>query len=214
MTSIRAPHLIVAVLLLIVFLAQVLLASPANSAAFDEEYHFATGYVYLRTGDPRLSTEHPPLVNVWNALPLLLLDPKLPLDHPTWQNATTDDFGDTFLWQTNFDRAVPMVLISRMPIAMLGLLLGAIVFRWASSLFGVKAGLLALTLFAFDPNLIAQSRLSTTDLGLALMMTLAMWRMWAWLRKPTWLNLILIGVASGAAITTKFTGVMLAPLFL
>jgi len=105
-------------------------------------------------------------------------------------------------------------LISRIPIAMLGLLLGAIVFRWASSLFGVKAGLLALTLFAFDPNLIAQSRLSTTDLGLALMMTLAMWRMWAWLRKPSWRNMILIGIASGAAITTKFTGVMLAPLFL
>ena len=214
MTAQRPVHLIAAVLLLLVFLAQVLLASPANSAAFDEEYHFATGYAYLRTGDPRLSTEHPPLVNVWNALPLLFLDPKLPLDHPTWQNAITDDFGDTFLWQTNFDRAVPIVLISRIPIAMLGLLLGAIVFRWASSLFGVKAGLLALTLFAFDPNLIAQSRLSTTDLGLALMMTLAMWRMWAWLRKPSWLNLILIGVASGAAITTKFTGVMLAPLFL
>jgi 4-amino-4-deoxy-L-arabinose transferase-like glycosyltransferase len=214
MTSQRFVHLIAAVLLLLVFLAQVLLASPANSAAFDEEYHFATGYVYLRTGDPRLSTEHPPLVNVWNALPLLFLDPKLPLDHPAWQNAITDDFGDTFLWQTNFERAVPIVLISRIPIALLGLLLGAIVFRWASSLFGMKAGLLALTLFAFDPNLIAQSRLSTTDLGLALMMTLAMWRMWAWLRKSTWFNLIFIGVASGAAITTKFTGVMLMPLFL
>jgi 4-amino-4-deoxy-L-arabinose transferase-like glycosyltransferase len=214
MTSQRPVYFIAAVLLLLVFLAQVLLASPANSAAFDEEYHFATGYAYLRTGDPRLSTEHPPLVNVWNALPLLFLDPKLPLDQPAWQNAATDDFGDMFLWQTNFDRAVPIVLISRLPIAMLGLLLGAIVFRWASSLFGMRAGLLALTLFAFDPNLIAQSRLSTTDLGLALMMTLAMWRMWAWLRKPTWLNLVLIGVASGAAITTKFTGVMLAPLFL
>jgi len=214
MTAHRPVHFIAAVLLLLIFFAQVLLASPANSAAFDEEYHFATGYAYLRTGDPRLSTEHPPLVNVWNALPLLFLDPKLPLDQPAWQNAATDDFGDTFLWQTNFDRAVPIVLISRIPIALLGLLLGAIIFRWASSLFGVKSGLLALTLFAFDPNLIAQARLSTTDLGLALMMTLAMWRMGAWLRKPTWLNLILIGVASGAAITTKFTGVMLAPLFL
>ena len=48
------------------------------------------------------------------------LDPKLPLDHPTWQNAMTDDFGDAFLWQANFDRAVPIVLISRLPIAMLG----------------------------------------------------------------------------------------------
>ena len=126
MTAQRPVHLIAAVLLLLVFLAKVLLASPANSAAFDEEYHFATGYAYLRTGDPRLSTEHPPLVNVWNALPLLFLDPKLPLDQPAWQNAITDDFGDTFLWrQTNPDRAVPIVLISRMPIAMLGLLLGA-----------------------------------------------------------------------------------------
>src|SRR5512136_629652 len=144
MTSTKAPHLIAAVLVLIVFLAQVLLASPANSAAFDEEYHFATGYAYLRTGDPRLSAEHPPLVNVWNALPLLFLDPTLPLDQLAWQNAATDDFGDTFLWQTNFDRAVPIILISRLPIAMLGLLLGAVIFRWASSLGGMKAGLLAL----------------------------------------------------------------------
>jgi hypothetical protein len=214
MTSIKAHHLLVAILLLIVFLAQVLLASPANSAAFDEEYHFAAGYVYLRTGDPRLSTEHPPLVNVWNALPLLLLDPALPLDHPAWQNSMTDDFGDAFLWQANLDRAVPIVLISRLPIAMLGMLLGAVIFRWATSLFGVKAGLLALTLFAFDPNLIAHARVSTTDLGLALMMTLATWRLWKWLESPSWRNVFLVGVFSGAAITTKFTGVMLAPLFL
>src|SRR5512141_868573 len=214
MTAQRPVHLIAAVLLLLVFLAQVILASPANSAAFDEEYHFATGYVYLRTGDPRLSTEHPPLVNVWNALPLLFLDPKLPLDQPAWQNSMTDDFGDMFLWQTNADRAVPIVLISRVPIAILGVLLGAVLFRWASNLFSAKAGLLALTLFAFDPNLIAQSRLSTTDLGLALMMTLTLWRTWKWLEKPTWRNVILVGVFSGAAITTKYTGVMLAPLLL
>src|SRR5512139_4296699 len=104
MTSIKTHHLFAAALVLIAFLAQVLLASPANSAAFDEEYHFATGYAYLRTGDPRLSSEHPPLVNVWNALPLLFLDPKLPLDHAAWQNSTTDDFGDAFLWQANPDR--------------------------------------------------------------------------------------------------------------
>ena len=213
MTSVRLPHFLIATLLLLAFLAQVLLASPANSAAFDEEYHFATGYVYLRTGDPRLSTEHPPLVNVWNALPLLFINPDLPLDQPAWQNALTDDFGDAFLWQANPDRAIPIVLISRIPIAILGLILGVVIFRWASSLFGVNAGLLSLTIFAFDPNLIAQSRLSTTDLGLALTMTLALWRFWKWLEQPGWRNLILVGVLSGAAITTKFTGVTLAPLF-
>jgi hypothetical protein len=206
-------HLLLAVLLLILFAAQAALGSPANSAAFDEEYHLAAGYAYLRTGDPRLSTEHPPLVNVWNALPLVFLNPKLPLDSPAWQNAIPDDFGDAFLWQANPDMAVRMVLLGRLPIIALGVLLGAVVFRWTRELFGPKAALLALALYAFDPNLIANSRLSTTDLGLAVTMTIAMWRLWAWLRKPTRWNLVWVGVAAGATMGSKFTGLMLAPMF-
>ncbi len=195
------------------FTAQVALGSPSNSAAFDEEYHLAAGYAYLRTGDPRLATEHPPLVNLWNALPLAFLNPKLPLESDAWQNAIPDDFGDAFLWQANTDQAVRIVLLGRLPIMALGVLLGAVVFRWATDLFGSSAGLLALALYAFDPNLIAHSRLSTTDLGLAAAMTFAMWRLWVWLEKPTRLNLVLAGVAAGAAMTTKFTGLMLAPMF-
>ncbi len=208
----RPLQLILASTLLLIFAAQTTLGSPSNSAALDEEYHLGAGYAYLRTGDPRLSTEHPPLINVWNALPLTFLDPKLPLDSAAWQTAATDDFGDQFLWQANYDRAIPIVLLGRLPILFLGLLLGAIIFRFANDLFGANAGLLALTLFAFDPNLIAQSRLSTTDLGLTLTMTIALWRMWSWLEKPTRRNLIILGVVSGAALTSKFTGLLLAPM--
>jgi len=200
--------------LLVVFVAQTALGSPANSAAFDEEYHLAAGYAYLRTGDPRLATEHPPLVNVWNALPLVFLDPELPLASPAWQNAMPDDFGDAFLWQANLDQAVRIALLGRLPIMALGVLLSAVVFRWTRELFGRNAALLALALYALDPNLIAQSRLSTTDLGLAAAMTIAMWRLWAWLEKPTRWNLVWVGVAAGAAIGCKFTGLMLAPMFL
>ena len=192
---------------------QVALGSPPNSAAFDEEYHLAAGYAYLRTGDPRLATEHPPLVNLWNALPLVFLNPKLPLESPTWQNAIPDDFGDVFLWQANTNQAVRIVLLGRLPIMVLGVLLGAVVFRWATDLFCPSAGLLALALYAFDPNLIAHSRLSTTDLGLAATVTFAMWRLWTWLEKPTRLNLVLVGMAAGVAMATKFTGLMLAPMF-
>ena len=207
-------HILLAALLLILFAVQATLGSPFNSAAFDEEYHLAAGYAYLRTGDPRLATEHPPLVNAWNALPLVFLDPKLPLDHPAWGNSIPDDFGDAFLWQANPDMAVRMILLGRWPIIALGVLLGAVVFRWTHQLFGAKAALLALTLYAFEPNLIAQSRLSTTDLGLAATMTIAMWRLWAWLEKPTRWNLVWAGIAAGAAMATKFTGLMLAPIFL
>ena len=211
--DLRPWHILLAALLLVLFAAQAALGSSANSAAFDEEYHLAAGYAYLRTGDPRLATEHPPLVNVWNALPLVFLDPKLPLDHPAWQNAIPDDFGDTFLWQYNSDKAVQMVLLGRWPIIALGVLLGAVVFRWTRDMFGARVALLSLALFAFDPNLIAQSRLSTTDLGLAATMTIAMWRLWAWLEKPTRWNLVWVGVAAGAAMAAKFTGLMLAPMF-
>ena len=209
----KPPYLLAATILLLLFTTQAALGSPANSAAFDEEYHLAAGYAYLRTGDPRLSTEHPPLVNLWNALPLTFLNPRLPLDHPSWQNAIPDDFGDAFLWQANYDQAVRIVLLGRLPIIALGVLLGAVVFRFTRDLFGPNAALLALALYAFDPNLIANSRLSTTDLGLAAAMTIAMWRLWAWLKKPTRWNLVWVSVAAGAAIATKFTGLMLAPMF-
>jgi hypothetical protein len=212
-TSTRSRQLSLAAVLLVLFVAQVALGSPFNSAAFDEEYHLAAGYAYLRTGDPRLATEHPPLVNLWNALSLVLMNPRLPLESPAWQNAMPDDFGDTFLWQANTDKAVRIVLLGRLPIMALGVLLGAVVFRWTRDLFGPNAGLLALGLYTFDPNLIAHSRLSTTDLGLAAAMIFAMWRLWAWLERPTRWNLVWVGVAAGAAMTAKFTGLMLAPMF-
>lgn len=201
-------------MLLVLFVAQAALGSASNSAAFDEEYHLAAGYAYLRTGDSRLATEHPPLANLWNALPLVLLNPTLPLDSHAWQNAIPDDFGDAFLWQTNLDQAVRIVLLGRLPIIALGVLLGAVVFRWTRDLFGPAAGLLALAIYALDPNLVAHSRLSTTDLALAATMTIAMWRLWVWLERPAWWNLVWAGVAAGAAIAVKFTGLMLAPMFL
>ena len=202
----RSWQLTLAAALLVIFAAQAALGSPANSAALDEEYHLAPGYAYLRTGDPRLSVEHPPLMNLWNALPLVFLNPKLPLDSPAWQTGMTDDFSDAFLWQANPDQAIRMVLLGRLPIIALGILLGAIVFRWTRDLFGVHAGLLTLALYAFDPNLIAHSRLSTTDLGLTVCILVAMWRWWAWLEKPTRWNLIWTGAAAGAAMATKFNG--------
>ena len=56
-------------------LAQMLLAAPRQSAAFDEGYTLTYGYGYLRGGDARLSRgQNPPLTNTFLALPLLLKD--------------------------------------------------------------------------------------------------------------------------------------------
>jgi hypothetical protein len=89
---------------LLLFALQAGLSSPQKSASFDEEYHVAAGYAYLKTGDFRMSLSHPPLVNVLSALPLLLRDDvNLPLDHPSWQQSDYFNFADVFLWQAQSD---------------------------------------------------------------------------------------------------------------
>ena len=54
----------------------------------DEAVYLAAGYAYLTTGDYRLNREHPPLSKLLAALPLIALQPELPLD-PQAEELTT-----------------------------------------------------------------------------------------------------------------------------
>jgi hypothetical protein len=68
-----------------------------DSPTMDEQNHIARGLAYLRTGDPRLSVEHPPLVNTLSALPLLTMpEIELPLDHQSWERQPPDVFWYLF----------------------------------------------------------------------------------------------------------------------
>jgi len=197
---------------LAVMAAQAALASPLKSAAFDEEYHLAAGYAYLKTGDFRMSTSHPPLVDTLGALPLLLLDNiTLPTDDPSWAASDYFLFSDVFMWQAN-DNAQAMLVHGRVAIIALAVLLAAVLFVWARQMAGPAAGWIALVLAVFEPNLIANGRLLTTDLGLALFITLTMWRLWVWLERPSRRNLILTGILAGCTMAAKFTGVMVWPM--
>ncbi|MBK8984982.1 MAG: glycosyltransferase family 39 protein [Chloroflexi bacterium] len=197
---------------LLAFAAQAALASPLKSAAFDEEYHIAAGYAYLKTGDFRLSTSHPPLVDVFGALPLLFLEGiVLPTDHPSWAQSDYFIFSDVFLWQAN-ENPQQMLVYGRLAIISLATLLAAVLFVWARQMAGPAAGWIALVLAAFEPNLIASGRLLTTDLGLALLLTMTMWRLWLWLERPSRLNLLWVGILAGGAMAAKFTGLMVWPM--
>ena len=72
-----APNLLAMCLLLLLFAALVLSVED-KSPTLDEQNHIARGLAYLQTGDLRLSQEHPPGVNAWEAWPLLL-DPEIGL---------------------------------------------------------------------------------------------------------------------------------------
>ena len=194
----RVPS-ILALALLSLLTLQVLAGSVYNSATFDELYQLSAGYAYLRTGDARLSNHHPPLLDVWVALPLLLFDLHLPLDNAAWQQAARGSFGDVFVWQANADQALRLFWVARLPNLALALLLGAAVFRWTSELSNRAAGLLALTLYVFDPGIVAHAGLSTNDLGVAATLFFAVWAWWKWIERPSSARLFIAGLLAGAA---------------
>ena len=182
----------------------------AQSPTMDEQNHIARGYALLRTGDPRLSLEHPPFINVLEALPLLLLrdTPQLPLDDKSWEQGYWYGFADVFLWQGN-QQPDHTVFLARLPVIAMTLLLAALAARWARELWGTFASIVTLIFVGCDPNILAHGSLATTDLGItftAFLVGYAMWR----LRDTLNLQRILLsGLAMGAMLASKTS----APLF-
>mgnify|MGYP001600129432 FL=1 len=75
-------------------------ASLKESAVFDETAHIAAGYSYLKFLDYRLNPEHPPLLKIISAIPLLFLDLEFPSASPAWQNEVNGQWevGRQFLY--------------------------------------------------------------------------------------------------------------------
>jgi len=149
-----------------------------DSPTMDEQNHLTRGYAFLTTGDPRLSVEHPPLVNTLSVLPLLLL-PELHLDtnSPAWNEGQWYAVAEAFLWETNQD-VTRVIFLARLPIVWLTLGLGLAGFGLGWQMWGKNAAAITFTLLLFDPNILAHSRYTTTDLGGTLFLLLAVWGLW------------------------------------
>jgi len=199
-------------LLLLAMLLQSVLSMRQLSATFDETTHLPSGYSYIAAGDFRLNPQHPPLIKLLSALPLLPLRPELNLDDPAWSQRPPDEwsFGYRFLYGNDADR---LLFRGRLPNVLLSLLLAFYVFRWARDLFGTASGLTALFLCAFSPTIIAHARLVTFDVGLACFSTVALYHLWRYLREGRMLDLILSGLGLGLALASKFSGLILLPVF-
>jgi hypothetical protein len=200
----RASHPIYAVLFLLVFFGLLVFSIRFKSPTLDEQNHLARGLAYLKTGDLRLSQEHP-----------LLLDPRihLPLESASWANAEWYGFADQLLWRANSDvSAQAMVFCTRVPVMWLALLLGALAYRWARDLGGVWAGGIALALLAFDPNVLAHGRLTTNDVGLTCAVLAASYALWRAQRARTAGAAALAGAALGAALLSKYSALVMVPI--
>jgi hypothetical protein len=207
---------LLAVALLLILFAQVALAARHTSITLDEPLHITSGYASLLTGDYRLVEEHPPLLKMLQALPLLLARPRLPdpRDVPGWEGGNLIVAAQHVV--VPYRPIEPLVFAARVPTMLVGVLLGVLIYRWASDAFGGRAGLLALALCAFDPNVLAHAGVAATDLGAACAIFAGLYTFWRWLRRPSgpaWRRCLVAGAVLGVALGVKTTALLLLPVF-
>jgi 4-amino-4-deoxy-L-arabinose transferase-like glycosyltransferase len=207
-------HVWAAVLAVLLFFFLALDSLVGDSPTMDEQNHLARGVAFLRSGDPRFSLEHPPLLNVLSALPVLTLpEIRLPFDHSSWERREGwYEFADLLLWQYNHD-ATRMIFLARLPIVFLTLGLALVGYRFGGQLWGRTPALVAFWLLLFEPNLLAHGRYATTDLGGTLFAFLTLYLLWQlWHEEGwAWRRWLVAGLVMGLALGSKFSVLVFVP---
>ena len=189
-------------------------SSVGESAIMDELAHIPAGYSYLAEKDYRLNPEHPPLAKDLAALPLLFLNLDFPTDAKAWAEDVNGqwDMGRIFLYESGND-PTRILFWSRLPMMLLALFFGFLLFAWSRRLYGDKVGLMTLVLFAFSPTFIAHSRYVTTDLGAAFGFFVGIVFFIRFLERQNAKRLLFAGFVLGLALLLKFSLALLIPLY-
>jgi len=195
--------------LLCLLALQLVHVANATSSSWDEAHHLFDGYTIWKFDDYRLNPEVPPFIKLTAALPLLHMQLKVPPNQgrPNQTEAFLD--GKEFVWGNGGDR---VLFPARMMCAGFALALGLLIYFAAEEMFGFVAGLFALALFVFDPNVLGNGAMVTTDVGAACCFMAAMYSFYRFCRKPSGVRLGVAGVALGVALSAKYTGIFLVPM--
>jgi hypothetical protein len=197
--------------LLAILLIQLALTIRTESITWDEDDHLYAGYMSVKTGDFGLNPEHPPLVKMLAALPLLPMQLRMPALQNREFKQEAFLGGKEFLFSNDADT---MLFRARMAAASLTLLLALLVFLAGREMFGVAAGFVALMLLVFDPNQLAHGAFVTTDTGLTCFLFATVYAFYRFVNRPTIWRLTVVGLAGGLALATKHTGILIFPILL
>jgi len=215
---------IFAIILLATFALLAFTSMWDDNANYDERIHLPAGYSYVTQQDMRLNPEHPPLVKDLAVLPLLLMKINFPYKSWGWNTSLTADSSRTPAWQTDVgfgndllyysgNDAQKMMRYGRIPIILIGILLGFYIFRFARELWGDLAGIIALGFYSFSPTFLAHTRLVTTDVAAAAAFFISFYYLYKWLKISTYRNLFIFGIVLGISFLTKFSSFLSVPIF-
>ena len=176
----------------------------------DESSYIAVGYALLARGQEAFwilpQRGYSPLLPGMEALLVYLVAPDVPLEQLTDWSTKCTSFTQAFEpYMLPLERTK---IVTRMPIILLTVILGAIVFRWGKDLWGAKAGSLALVALVFDPTLLAHGRLANSDVGAVALGTAALYATWRWAQRPSWRWALGTGALLGLTMLAKVSGIL------
>jgi len=186
--------------------------SLEENQSFDEHVHLASGYAYWKAGAYWCNPEHPALIKLLAAVPLLFQNLTLVTESPAWKVRSAPDVGVEFLYYNSLP-ADRILETARVPLMVLALAFGAAMAWWVRRRFGQTAALAALAFYCLDPNLIAHSRYVTDDVALAGFFFLASVAWSEYLATSKERYLVAASLLCALAAVTKYSGLVLLPIF-
>lgn len=184
-----------------------------ESVTTDELVHLSAGYTYVTRLDYRLNPEHPALVKLLAALPLLAADVRWPGEPEWWTRGLQWQFGYKLLYQSG-NSSRKLLLLGRLPMLVWGLLLLGTVYAVTHELFGPTGAFLALVLATFFPLFLGHAHLVTTDVPVATFLLLTAAAFWKLAERPSWARAAGAGFMLGGALAVKYSAIMLVPALL
>lgn len=195
-----------------------------DTPTYDEPANMVASFAYVHKNDFRIYPDNPPFVKYLAGL--MMFPIKSNINFPDNLETYTDpskfdlySFGRDFLYNSGNNTRLIIFLCRIIPI-IFTLLLGILLFVFSQKIYGYRAGLLALFLYTFDPNIRGHGHILAFDIPLAFIILLICYLTYLLtitnknnIRKIFFL-IILISLSFSIAFMTKFTFVFFASVYI
>jgi 4-amino-4-deoxy-L-arabinose transferase-like glycosyltransferase len=181
------------VFLCLLFVGQCVWFIDTQSLSNDEPLHIVAGTEAWRLHRFERWNDHPPLVFLLTALPLLATHSEIDIQPEARMADGIKPSPEVVAWSA---RCVNVLL---------GVLLGLLLWWTARGLFSEGAANFALALYAFCPSLIANFSIDCNDGAVALVAFATGMQLVHWRRRPTWGRTLALALILGALLSTKFS---------
>lgn len=209
------PTAAAVVALLAIHVGLIAYSATRHSPTLNEPGHLVAGLSHWEFGRFEVYRVNPPLVHYVAAIPVLVAGYE-----PDWSGfydspGARPEFkmGEDFI-RANGERSIWLFTIARwacLPFTVIG---GLFCFAWSRELWRSDlAGLISLTLWCFEPNILAHGELITPDCAASAFGLGATYLYWRWLRQPTWGRAGAAGLVLGLAQLTKTSWIILFALW-